>query len=65
MVEDVQLKTIKDELNRIGSKIEIIELASIPEEEISKEDAEELDGLVIEVKENGIEWDDLKPRLDL
>jgi len=72
MVEDVnlrsiyeELKIIRDEIKKLTDKIEFIEIALIGEEEISMEDAEELDKLAKETRENGVEWEKLKARLDL
>jgi hypothetical protein len=72
MVEDVNLKSIYEELKiirdvikKLTDKIEFIELALIGEEEISMEDAKELDKLAKETREKGVEWEKLKARLDL
>ncbi|MCP8323653.1 MAG: hypothetical protein L6N96_05705 [Candidatus Methylarchaceae archaeon HK02M2] len=72
MVEDVnlraiyeELKVIRDVIKKLTDKIEFIELALIGEEEISMEDAEELDKLAKETREKGVEWEKFKARLDL
>ena len=52
-------------IKKLTDKIEFIELALIGEEEISMEDAEELDKLAKETREKGVEWEKLKARLDL
>ncbi|WP_456478514.1 hypothetical protein [Geoglobus ahangari] len=60
-----ELKVIKEELKKLSSKIELIETGLIPEEEISEEEARELERLVEETKKDGISWDKLKVELDL
>ena len=53
-----ELKVIKEELKKLSSKIELIEAGLIQEEEISKEEAKELDRLAEETKKNGIPWEE-------
>ncbi|WP_048090576.1 hypothetical protein [Geoglobus acetivorans] len=60
-----ELKVIKEELKKLSSKIELIETGLIPEEEISEEEARELERLAEETKKDGIPWDKLKAELDL
>lgn len=49
-----ELKVIKEELKKLSSKIELIEAGLIQEEEISEEEAKELDRFAEETKKNGI-----------
>lgn len=60
-----ELKVIKEELKRLNSKIELIEASLIQEEEVSREEVEELDELARETRENGIPWEKLKAELGL
>ncbi|RLI86060.1 MAG: hypothetical protein DRO98_05930 [Archaeoglobales archaeon] len=60
-----ELKVIKEELKRLNSKIELIEASLIQEEEVSREEVEELDELSRETRENGIPWEKLKTELGL
>mgnify|MGYP000182652284 CR=1 FL=1 len=60
-----ELKVIKEELKRLNSKIELIEASLIQEEEVSREEVEELDELSRETRENGIPWEKLKAELGL
>ena len=60
-----ELKVIKEELKKLSSKIELIEAGLIQEEEISEEEAKELDRLAEETKKNGIPWEKLKAELGL
>ena len=60
-----ELRVIKEELKKLSSKIELIEAGLIQEEEISEEEAKELDRLAEETKKNGIPWEKLKAELDL
>jgi len=69
LVDDVNLKSIYEELKiirdvikKLTDKIEFIELTLIGEEEISTEDAEELDKLAKETREKGVEWEKLNAR---
>ncbi|KUJ92742.1 MAG: hypothetical protein XD40_2060 [Archaeoglobus fulgidus] len=56
---------IREELKKLSSKIELLEAGMIQEEEISEEEAKELDRLVEETKKNGIPWEKLKAELGL
>ncbi len=60
-----ELKVIKEELKKLSSKIELIETGFIQEEEITEEEAEELDRLAEETRKEGIPWEKLKAELDL
>lgn len=60
-----ELKVIKEELRRLNSKIELIEAGLIQEEEISEEEAKELDRLAEETRKDGIPWEKLKAELGL
>ncbi|AAB89543.1 predicted coding region AF_1713 [Archaeoglobus fulgidus DSM 4304] len=59
------MKIIREELKKLSSKIELLEAGMIQEEEISEEEAKELDRLVEETKKNGIPWEKLKAELGL
>ena len=60
-----ELKVIKEELKKLNTRIELIEAGLIQEEEISKDEARELDRLAEETRKDGIPWDELKAELDL
>jgi len=60
-----ELKVIKEELKKLNTRIELIEAGLIQEEEISKDEARELDRLAEETRKDGIPWDELKTELDL
>ncbi|RUM33538.1 MAG: hypothetical protein DSY33_04285 [Archaeoglobus sp.] len=60
-----ELKVIKEELKRLNSRIELIEVGLIQEEEISEEEAKELDRLAEETRKDGIQWEKFKAELDL
>ncbi len=53
------------ELLKVNDKIELIEAGLIQEEEISEEEAKELDRLVDETGKSGIPWEKLKAELGL
>ncbi len=57
-----ELKAIRNEIANLNKKIESL---IIPEEEISEEEAKELDRLAKETREKGIDWDELKEELGL
>lgn len=60
-----ELKTIKSEIKKLSDKIELIELALIQEEEITKEEIEELKRLSKEAREKGIDWEKFKAKIGL
>jgi uncharacterized protein with PIN domain len=53
-------RVIKEELRRLSSRIELIEAGLTQEEEISEEEAKELDKLAEEAKKDGVPWEKLK-----
>ena len=60
-----ELREIKEELKRLNSRMELIELGLIQEEEIDEEEAKELDVLAEETRKTGTPWEKLKAELDL
>lgn len=60
-----ELKVIKKELKKLNNKIEALEVGLIQEEDISEEEAKELDKLSNETRKVGIAWDELKNELGL
>ena len=60
-----ELKVIKEELKKLNNKIEALEVGLIQEEDISEEEAKELDKLSNETRKVGIAWDELKNELGL
>lgn len=60
-----ELRVIKEELKKLNNKIEALEVGLIQEEDISEEEAKELDKLSNETRKVGIAWDELKNELGL
>jgi len=60
-----ELRVIKEELKKLNNKIEALEVGLIQEEDISEEEAKELDKLSNETRKVGIAWDEIKNELGL
>jgi hypothetical protein len=58
------VREIKDEVARLGKRIELLELLLLQEEELSEEEVEELDRLA-EESDNLMAWAKFKKRLGL
>ena len=60
-----EVKAVREEISRLDEKITSLEVALIPQEEISEEEAQELKRLSAETRKSGIDWEEIRAKLDL